>query len=140
MGAPTGRSSKLKARRLRRIARRDARRGGRAGGTWQQLADALEKNGALAAVSRRGRASRDDGGVWAVAGRRIEVARLHAGEGEVLDLAMVGGESSARTSTASRRSAACPSSSGLAGREGTDYAVHAERIDGDLWDIRIAPL
>ena len=25
-------------------------------------------------------------------------------------------------------------------REGADYAVHAERLDGDLWEIRAAPL
>jgi len=25
-------------------------------------------------------------------------------------------------------------------REGRDYAVHAERLDGDLWEVRAHPL
>ena len=25
-------------------------------------------------------------------------------------------------------------------RAGTEYAVHAERLDGDLWEVRVSPL
>jgi hypothetical protein len=101
----------------------------------QPLADALETE---LAPPYRAEGVRRAEGVWAVGGRRIEVARLDA-DGEIIDLTMVGGESTLQVD-GERAFGSLPEVERLAGGESGDYAVHAERIDGDLWEVRIAPL
>ena len=85
----------------------------------QPLADAVERTLPLPYRARAARV-RDD--LWAVQARRIEVVQIrNAPDGDTIELTrdglVVDGE-----------------------REGRDYAVHAERLDGDLWEVRASAL
>lgn len=73
---------------------------------------------------------------WALAANAIEVERFDA-EGGVIDLAQRDGE---RTLVVDgeRVFGSVPALEDLLG--GEDAVVHAERLDGDLWEIRMAPL
>lgn len=81
-------------------------------------------------------AVRKGGRTWALAANAIEVERFDAG-GDVIDLAQRGGE---RTLVVDgeRAFGSVPALEQLLGAE--DAVVHAERLDGDLWEVRIAPL
>lgn len=86
----------------------------------------------------RARAVRQSDRLWAVSANRIEIARLPL-DADVVDLTVhdgvrtltVDGESSRRSVSELER---------LGEREGSAYAVHAERIDDDLWEVRVSPL
>ena len=84
----------------------------------------------------RVRAVRKAGRTWALAANVIEVARFEA-DGDVIDLAQREGE---RTLVVDgeRAFGSIPALEGLLRAE--DAVVHAERLDGDLWEVRIAPL
>jgi hypothetical protein len=103
----------------------------------QPLADAVE--GRLA-PPYRARAARQVGGRWAVQASRIEVLELpDAPEAETLDLAR--NEGATTYSADGRRIfGTLPALERRGEHEGRDYAVHAERLDGDLWEIRAAAL
>ena len=79
---------------------------------------------------------RREGELWAVAARRIDVVELAQEiDGDAIDLTVVDGE---RTLTIDglRTFGSVPE---LERRE-RSYAVHAERLDGDLWEVRVSPL
>ena len=82
----------------------------------------------------RAEAVRRSEGVWAVAGRRIEVVRLPEVDGAELELSSHGGE---RTLVVDgeRRFGSIP---GLE-RQG-NYAIRARRLDGELWEIEASLL
>jgi hypothetical protein len=84
----------------------------------------------------RVRAVRKGGRTWALAAKAIDVERFEA-EGDVIDLAQRDGE---RTLVVDgeRAFGSVPALEDLLGAE--DAVVHAERLDGDLWEIRVAPL
>ena len=88
----------------------------------------------------RARAARQRGALWAVQARRIEVMALpDAPPGDALDQTRtvdatelrVDGEQVFGTVRALDERGA---------REGAEYAVHAERLDGDLWEVRASAL
>jgi hypothetical protein len=89
----------------------------------------------------RARAARQRGDLWAVQARRIEVMALpDAPAGEALDVThttdgntelRVDGELAFGSVAALEHRGA---------REGSEYSVHAERLDGDLWEVRAAAL
>jgi hypothetical protein len=83
----------------------------------------------------RVRAVRKSGRTWALAAKAIDVERFEA-DGEVIDLAQRDGE---RTLVVDGEHAfgSVPALEDLLGAD--DAVVHAERLDGDLWEIRIAP-
>ena len=78
--------------------------------------------------------------LWSVAARTIDVVELHFDDGEEIELVENEGTHGTRASTASRRTSRFPSWSGPARRLGSDFAVQADRLDGDLWEIRAAAL
>ena len=78
---------------------------------------------------------RREQGVWVVAARRIDVVGLPGVEGDELELSVYGGERSA-----SVEGDLSPLDELAARRELTDYAVQAERLDGDLWEVKLSPL
>jgi hypothetical protein len=84
----------------------------------------------------RVRAVRKSGHTWALAATAIDVERFEA-EGDVIDLAQHNGE---RTLVVDGQRAfgSVPALEQLLGPE--DAVVHAERLDGDLWEIRVAAL
>ena len=82
----------------------------------------------------RAEAVRRSEGVWAVAGRRVEVVRLPDVEGRELELSRRGDE---RTLVVDgeRRFGSIP-----ALERAGDYAIRARRLDGDLWEIEASLL
>ncbi len=95
----------------------------------EQLAEALSLD-----PPYRAEAVRRSEGVWAVAGRRIEVVRLPEVEGAELELSRHGDERTVVVD-GERRFGSIPALE----REGS-YAVRAKRLDGDLWEIEASLL
>ena len=99
------------------------------------LAEALERS---LEPPYRARAVRVGGSRWSVAANRIEVVEMKA-DGDAVDVAVHGGTRSASVDglPTSRR---FPELERLGERVGPDYAIYAERLDGDLWEARVAAL
>ena len=78
--------------------------------------------------------------VWAVAARRIEVAPLVATPGEEIELTVHEKERSLRVDGMPSLGSA-PELEALAEERGlASYVAQASRLEGDLWEIRLAPL
>ena len=102
-----------------------------------QLADALEEQ---LRPPYRARGVRRRGDVWAVAARRIDIIDLRPDvEGEELELVSRGGERTLAVD-GKRAFGSVPELERLASSRSPDYAAHASRLDGSLWEVRIAPL
>ena len=105
-------------------------------GSLDPLAEALEQQ--LRPPYRAEGVRRDR--LWAVAANAIEVLEL--GEdvgGDTLELAHRGGERHLTVDGAPSL-AALPALEAYAEARHTDYVARAERIDGDLWEVRVSPL
>src|SRR5918912_1573574 len=101
------------------------------------LADALEEQ---LRPPYRARGVRRRGDVWAVAAKAIEVVELRPDvEGDELELVSRGGERSL-TVDGARSFGSVPQLEELASRRGADYVVHASRLDGSLWEVRVTAL
>jgi hypothetical protein len=99
------------------------------------LATAVEEQ---IAPPYRAQGVRQTESLWAVSARRIQVVELEA-KGETIELSSTaegrklvvdGMPSSDRT----------PALEELGEAAGSSYAIHAERLDDDLWEIRVAAL
>jgi hypothetical protein len=82
----------------------------------------------------RAEAVRRTEGVWAVAGRRIEVVALPGFDGNELELSRHGDERSLVVDGERRFGSVPPLE-----RDG-DYAIRARRLTGDLWEIEASLL
>jgi hypothetical protein len=101
------------------------------------LADAVEEQ---LAPPYRARAVRRAGDVWAVAGNAIEVVDLGAErDGDEIELVSRGGER-ALTVDGERSFGSVPQLERLGESRAAEYVVHASRLDGNLWEVRVAPL
>ena len=88
----------------------------------------------------RAQAVRHDGSLWAVQARRIEVMELRdAPGGDMLDLTHTSDETVLKVDD-QRGFGTLPALGQRGRQEGRDFAVHADRLDGDLWEIRAAAL
>jgi hypothetical protein len=106
-------------------------------GSLEQLAAAVERE---LRPPYRARASRQSGLLWAVQARRIEVLELPgAPAGDTLDLAR-GADGTELRVDGERVFGSLPALEERGAREGRDFAVHAERLDGDLWEVRATAL
>lgn len=103
------------------------------------LADAVEEG---VQPPYKAFATRQDGDLWAVGAKRIEVVRIELAHGDELELTR-------RDSWDELRVDREPSDAKLpqleqlrqlGERAGSDFYVKAERIDGDLWEVRASPL
>ena len=81
----------------------------------------------------RAEAVRRDDGLWAVAGRRIEVVELPGVSGEELELTTHGGE---RTLLIDGERAF----GSIPALERPEHAVRAQRLDGEVWEVEATPL
>ena len=103
----------------------------------QGLADAVERE---LKPPYRARAARQRDDLWAVQARRIEViASRDAPSGDVLDLTQTAEDRVLRVD-GERVFGTVPELEERGRSEGRDYAVHAERLDGDLWEVRASAL
>jgi hypothetical protein len=88
----------------------------------------------------RAQATRQGESLWAIQARRIEVIELLDGpEGEAIDLTHTADGSTLAIDDA-RVFGSLPRLEERGAREGREYTVHAERLDGDLWEVRAAAL
>jgi hypothetical protein len=88
----------------------------------------------------RARGVRRGESLWAVEASRIEVLALpDAPSGDAIDLARTE-EGTTLAVDGQQIFGSLPALEERGEREGADYAVHAERLDGDLWEIRVAAL
>ncbi|HLY94136.1 MAG TPA: hypothetical protein VKP14_04750 [Gaiellaceae bacterium] len=88
----------------------------------------------------RARAARQGERLWAVQARRIEVMKLrNTPEGDTLDVTHAGDETELKADGA-RVFGSVRELEERGAREGPEYSVHAERLDGDLWEVRAAAL
>ena len=69
---------------------------------------------------------------------RIDVVRLDV-SGDEIDLTVNEGERKL-TVDGERSTRPLPGLERLGELESADYVVHAERLDGDLWEVRVSPL
>jgi len=101
------------------------------------LADAVERN---VSPPYRATATRQDGDLWAVGAKRIEVAQIPFPDADKLALSRMGDEQELRVDGEPSDSAVPPELEQLGGRAGVAFLVEAERIDGDLWEVRVTAL
>jgi len=88
----------------------------------------------------RARAVRQDDALWAVQAARIEVMALpDAPGGQSIDVSRHQNETVVSVDE-QRVFGSIPALEERGEREGVGFAVHAERLDGDLWEIRAAAL
>jgi hypothetical protein len=88
----------------------------------------------------RARGVRRGESMWAVEASRIEVLELpDAPGGDAIDLTRTA-DSAILAVDGQQIFGSLPALEERGEREGADYAVHAERLDGDLWEIRAAAL
>ena len=103
----------------------------------QGLADAVERE---LKPPYRARAARQQDDLWAVQARQIEVIDLSdAPGGDALDLTQTAEDRVLRVD-GERVFGTVPELEARGQREGRDYAVHAERLDGDLWEVKASAL
>jgi len=104
----------------------------------EPLAEAVERE---LRPPYRARAVRRSESLWAVQARRIEVLELRgAPDGETLDLTRTSEDASEFRVDGERVFGTVPALEERGVREGSAFAVHAERLDGDLWEIRASAL
>jgi hypothetical protein len=77
--------------------------------------------------------------VWAVGAHRVDVASLPDVHGDEIELTAHGGERTLVVDGA-REFGGVPALERLARERHDAYAVRAERLDGDLFEIKVAPL
>ena len=101
------------------------------------LADAVERH-----VDRpyRALATRQDGDLWAVGAKRIQVAAIPFSAGDKLELSRNGPEDELRVDGESSDAAVPPELEQLGEAAGDNFYVEATRIDGDLWEVRVTAL
>jgi hypothetical protein len=100
------------------------------------LAEAVE---ATLPPPYRVQAVRQSDARWAIAAKAIRVVELPGQAGDALELTHRAGERELKID--GRRSfGGVPKLELLAGAQFSDYAVQAQRLDGDLWEVRIDPL
>ena len=100
------------------------------------LADAVEKE---LGPPYRARAARQDGDLWAVLANRIEVQRLEFPRADTLELSRKDSWQELRVDGEPSMGRA-PELERLGERAGRDFFVKAERLDGDLWEVRVTAL
>jgi hypothetical protein len=99
------------------------------------LADAIE--GMLPAPYRAA-AVRTSGDVWSVVAEKVEIVEIPGLDGDVVDLNVVDGDRNL-TLDGERTMRQVPVLDALAENHG-DVALHAERIDDDLFAVDVFPL
>jgi hypothetical protein len=99
------------------------------------LAAAIEER---LAPPYRAHGARQTEALWAVSARRIELARFEA-EGERLELTQTPDGKALRVD-GMPAFGSVPALERLGEAAGSSYAIQAERLDADLWEVRVATL
>ncbi len=100
------------------------------------LADAVERE---LAPPYRALAGRQADDLWGVLAQRIEVERIDWTQGDMLELSRKDSWQELRVD-GEPTTARAPALERLGERVGADFFVKAERLDGDLWEVRVSAL
>jgi len=106
-------------------------------GDLSPLADAIEER---LSPPYKAAASRQDGDLWGVGAKRIEVAQFEFPDADTLELSQSDGVAELRVDGEPSDAAVPVELQRLGERAGADFCVEAERIDGDDWEVRVSPL
>lgn len=88
----------------------------------------------------RARAARQSATLWAIQAKRIEVVRIPDGpEGDTIELTHTADGTTLEVDDMTQFGSVRELEERGA-REGAEYTVRAERLDGDLWEVRAAAL
>jgi hypothetical protein len=101
------------------------------------LADAVEEQ---LQPPYRAVAARQDGDLWGVGAKRIEVAKIPFLEADTLELSRKDSWVEFRVDGEASDAAVPRELEQLGDRAGGDFFVKAERIDGDSWEVRVSAL
>jgi hypothetical protein len=107
------------------------------GGDLSPLADAIEQH---VPPPYRATAARQNGDLWGVGAKRIEVAQISFEDGDVLELSHKDSWEELRVDGRPSDGRIPYELEQIGGRAGTDFFVKAERIDGDSWEVRVTAL
>ena len=105
-------------------------------GDLSPLADAVEKK---LDPPYRAVATRQDGDLWAVGAKRIQVAKFELAEGDAVELSENDGVHELRVD-GEPSDAEIPELVQLGQQAGSAYCVEGKRIDGDFWEVRVSAL
>ncbi|MBV8065467.1 MAG: hypothetical protein JOY73_08085, partial [Actinobacteria bacterium] len=83
---------------------------------------------------------RQDGDLWGVGAKRIDVAVFAFPEADALEVSQTDGVTELRVDGEPSDAAVPVELQRLGEREGADFCVEANRIDGDSWEVRVSPL
>lgn len=98
------------------------------------LADAVEQR---VSPPYRAVAQRQDGDLWAVAAKRIQVAQIAVPNGDKLEFSQHLDHGELRVDGEPSDSLVPPELERLGEDAGDSFFVEAERIDGDLWEVKV---
>jgi hypothetical protein len=101
------------------------------------LADAVELH---VSPPYRAVGHRQDGDLWGVGAKRIQVAQIPFPDGDKLEFSQHVGSGELRVDGEPSDSLVPPEVERLGETLGDSFYVEAERIDGDLWEVRAAAL
>jgi hypothetical protein len=87
----------------------------------------------------RATATRQTEDLWSVGAKRIGIERIADAEGDTLELFRHEGRLELRVDD-EPSDAEIPELERIGERAGPDYYVEAERLDGDLWEVRVSAL
>lgn len=104
----------------------------------QPLAEAVERE---LPPPYRAHAVRRSETLWAIQARRLEVLALPgARDGDTLDLTRTEEGGAELRVDGERVFGSLPALEERGAREGREFAIHAERLDGDLWEVKASAL
>lgn len=101
------------------------------------LADAVEQR---MSPPYRAVAQRQGGELWAVAAKRIQVAQISLPEGDKLEFSHHDDYGELRVDGEPSDALVPPELERVAETSGDSFYVEAERIDGDLWEVKVTAL
>ena len=101
------------------------------------LADAVEQR---VSPPYRATAVRQEGTLWGVGAKRIRVEPIPFPQGERLQLSRNGDDREFRVDSGPSHTPVPPELERVGEALGDSFYVEAERIDGDLWEVKVSPL
>ena len=105
-------------------------------GDLSPLADAVEKR---IDPPYRAVAARQDGDLWGIGARRIQVAQFPLAEGDAVELSQNDGVQELRVD-GEPSDAEIPELAKLGEQAAANYCVEGKRIDGNFWEVRVSAL
>ena len=101
------------------------------------FADAVEQR---VSPPYRATAVRQDGSLWGVGAKRIQVAEIPFPQGERLQFSRTGDDREFHVDTEPSHAPVPPELERIGEPLGDSFYVEAQRIDGDLWEVKVSPL